>query len=159
MRALIFLLLFAAYPQLAAAQRPERQAAPMASDPVMEARLQKLAEELRCLVCQNESLAGSRAELAVDLRNQIRAQMEAGASDRQIIDYLVQRYGDFILYRPPVKSTTAALWVGPFILLVGAGALLVIRLRRRKRELGAPGLAESDYARAEQLLSSQEPPR
>ncbi len=91
-------------------------------DPQTEQRIRELSEKLRCLVCQNQTLADSNAELAADLRQQLREQVAAGRSDEQILDYLVQRYGDFVLYEPPFKSTTALLWIGPFILLVAAAA-------------------------------------
>ena len=96
------------------------EAAPAADDPVLEKRVYKLAEELRCLVCQNQTIADSHAELAIDLKNQIREKMKAGMSDEQITQYMVARYGDFVLYRPPVKATTLPLWFGPFVVLVAA---------------------------------------
>ena len=89
------------------------EAVPVGEDPVIEQRMVKLAEDLRCLVCQNESLAGSHAELAEDLRREIRAQMKAGKNDKEVIDYLTERYGDFVLYRPPFKPVTYLLWLGP----------------------------------------------
>jgi len=110
-----------------------REAPPLAKDPAVEARVMHLASVLRCLVCQNQTLADSNAELAVDLRNQLRAQIKAGRSDAQIIDYLVARYGDFVLYRPPVKTTTVLLWAGPFVLLVAGLLGLALTLRRRAR--------------------------
>jgi cytochrome c-type biogenesis protein CcmH len=93
------------------------EAAPAAPDPALEQRVMDLAGELRCLVCQNQTLADSNADLAVDLRGQIREQLKAGATERQVVDFLVARYGDFVLYRPPFKATTVALWTGPFVLL------------------------------------------
>src|ERR671925_204805 len=101
-----------------------KEAQPDAADPELEKRVLKLSQELRCLVCQNETLADSRADLAEDLRRQIREQMKAGKSDKEIIGFLTERYGDFVLYKPPVKSTTYLLWFGPFVLLLmGLGAL------------------------------------
>ncbi len=132
-----------------------REAAPLAEDPVVEQRLNKLAEELRCLVCQNESLAGSRADLANDLRREIRDLIKAGKSDKEIIDYLVQRYGDFVLYRPPVKSTTYLLWGGPFLLLVGGGLALILYLRRRGTRVRETPLSEEQHTRAARLLEEQ----
>lgn len=129
-----------------------REAEPLAEDPVVEQRLNKLAEELRCLVCQNESLAGSRAELANDLRREIRDLIKAGKSDKEIIDYLVQRYGDFVLYRPPVKSTTYLLWGGPFLLLAGGAATLILYLRRRGSRVKDVPLSADQQARAASLL-------
>jgi cytochrome c-type biogenesis protein CcmH len=103
-------------------------------DAKVEKRLKDLAEELRCLVCQNQTIADSNAPLALDLRNQIRGQIAAGRSDEQIRGYMVDRYGDFVLYRPPFKATTAILWIGPFALLaLGAGIAFVIARRRRPR--------------------------
>jgi cytochrome c-type biogenesis protein CcmH len=133
-----------------------KEAAPARDDPVLEQRLMRLAKELRCLVCQNESLADSHADLAADLRNQIREQMKAGRSDEQIKAWLTQRYGDFVLYRTPVKATTAVLWFGPFaLLLAGLGGLLFY-LRRRRARLGLPGLTPEDHARARSLLQEAE---
>ncbi|NDE73351.1 MAG: cytochrome c-type biogenesis protein CcmH, partial [Betaproteobacteria bacterium] len=90
------------------------EAKPMASDPALEARVMVIAEELRCLVCQNETIAASHADLAVDLRGQIRQKLSQGQSSQQILDFMVARYGDFVLYRPPLKASTVLLWVGPF---------------------------------------------
>jgi cytochrome c-type biogenesis protein CcmH len=129
------------------------EAAPAAGgDPAIEARAVALETELRCLVCQNQTLADSNAPLAVDLRNQIRERMQAGASDRDILDYMVARYGDFILYRPPLKATTILLWGGPILLaLVGLWALFR-RLARRQGERPAD-LTEDERARARALLA------
>jgi cytochrome c-type biogenesis protein CcmH len=104
-----------------------------AADPVLEARVMKIAAELRCLVCQNQTIADSHADLAIDLRNQVREMLKKGQTQDQIIDYMTARYGDFVLYRPPVKSTTALLWFGPAVLLVGGLAVLITVLRRRSR--------------------------
>jgi len=108
-------------------------------DPAVEARLKPLAEELRCLVCQNQTLADSNAPLEQDLRNEIRELIARGQSDDQIREYLVQRYGDFVLYRPPLKENTLLLWLGPFALLV-AGALVFFRIvgARARRAEAAP---------------------
>lgn len=110
------------------------QARPAADDPVLEERVLNLSRELRCLVCQNETLADSRAELAVDLRNQVREQMKAGKSDEEIIAFLTARYGDFVLYRPRVRPVTYVLWFGPFILLL-AGLVLLFKYVKRRRDL------------------------
>src|SRR5690242_19774992 len=110
------------------------EAAPAAADPALEERMMALASQLRCLVCQNETLADSQAPLAVDLRNQIREKMRQGASERDVVDYLVARYGDFVLFRPPLKPTTFLLWTGPLLLLVGGMAALLLRLARRRAE-------------------------
>jgi cytochrome c-type biogenesis protein CcmH len=110
-----------------------KEAAPVAADPELEARTLALTGELRCLVCQNQTIADSHAELAVDLRNQVREMLRRGDSEKQIIAYMTARYGDFVLYRPPVKSTTMLLWFGPPLLLAGGLAALVLVLRRRSR--------------------------
>lgn len=106
---------------------------PLADDPALEAEVMRIAADLRCLVCQNETIAASHADLAVDLRAQVRKQLREGRSADQIRDYMVQRYGDFVLYRPPVRGTTALLWFGPAVLLVGGVLVLVLVLRRRSR--------------------------
>ncbi|HEY6133558.1 MAG TPA: cytochrome c-type biogenesis protein [Rubrivivax sp.] len=110
-----------------------KEAAPAAADPVLEARVMAIAAELRCLVCQNQTIADSHADLAVDLRKQVREMLQKGQTQAQILDYMTARYGDFVLYRPPVKSTTALLWFGPAVLLVGALAVFITVLRRRSR--------------------------
>ncbi len=110
-----------------------KEAAPAAADPVLEARMLAVAAELRCLVCQNQTIADSHADLAVDLRNQVREMLRKGQSEREIIDYMTARYGDFVLYRPPVKATTALLWYGPGLLMAGGLAGLWLVLRRRSR--------------------------
>jgi cytochrome c-type biogenesis protein CcmH len=111
---------------------PAAEALPMADDAVLEARVDGLAAQLRCLVCQNQSLADSHAGLAIDLKNQVREQLRAGRDETQVIDYMTQRYGDFVLYKPPWKATTALLWAGP-ALLVLLGALLAWRTLARAR--------------------------
>jgi cytochrome c-type biogenesis protein CcmH len=110
-----------------------KEAAPASADPVLEARMMVIATELRCLVCQNQTIADSHADLAVDLRRQVREMLQRGDSNQQILDYMTARYGDFVLYRPPVKATTALLWYGPALLLVGGLAVLVLVMRRRAR--------------------------
>jgi cytochrome c-type biogenesis protein CcmH len=108
-------------------------------DAKVEARLKEVAEELRCLVCQNQTIADSEAPLAVDLRNEMRAQIAQGWTDEQIRRYMVERYGDFVLYRPPLKATTVLLWIGPFaLLLVGAAILVFIARSRRRAAAGVP---------------------
>ena len=117
--------------------------------PDLDRRVADLANELRCLVCQNQTLADSNAPLAVDLRNHIREQLAAGKSERDVIDFMVARYGDFVLYRPPFKATTAALWLGPFVLLA-LGAWLFLRIVRRRPEEQL--LSQADRERAAKLL-------
>lgn len=131
-----------------------REAADAAADPVAEARLMKLASELRCLVCQNQTIADSNADLAVDLRNEIREKIEAGMSDAQIKDFMVARYGDFVLYRPPLKNTTLVLWVGPFLLLAVGGGMLFYTLRQRRQRAAEPELSGDEQALAASLLQT-----
>lgn len=129
-----------------------KEAAPMAADVEVEKRMVAISEELRCLVCQNESLSGSHAELAQDLRREIRSMIAAGKTDKEILDFMVDRYGDFVRYRPPMKPTTWLLWGGPFLLLGGGVAALIVFLRRRARESAAPALSDEERRRAEALL-------
>ena len=128
------------------------EAAPAAQDPALEQRVMRLTAELRCLVCQNQSLADSHADLAIDLKNQVRSQMKAGKSDSEIRDYMVARYGDFVLYRPPLKSNTVLLWAGPFVLLAAGALGLGFYLRRRRTRLTESELTPEQRARADTLL-------
>lgn len=147
MRKLFFTLMLA-FSAIAAQARE----APLAADnPELEKRVMELSDELRCLVCQNQTLADSNAELAIDLKNQVREKLASGMSNQDVIDYMVERYGDFVLYRPPVKGITWLLWFGPFLLLVGGVAVLVIKLKRRQPADKA--LPESDMQRAAALLT------
>jgi cytochrome c-type biogenesis protein CcmH len=129
------------------------EAKDLAEDPVLEQRMVNLAQNLRCLVCQNESLASSRADLAKDLRQEVREQMKKGMTDQQIIDYLVSRYGDFVLFDPPVKSYTLLLWYGPFALLLLGFVGLVLQLRRRKKTVPDNQLSVEEAQRAAALLN------
>jgi cytochrome c-type biogenesis protein CcmH len=129
------------------------EARPLADNPQIEARLKTLAVELRCLVCQNQTLADSHAPLAEDLRREVREMIAKGMSDREIIDFLVQRYGDFVLYRPPWKASTTLLWLGPFLLLIAGATGLVFALRRRQKKLADVTLSEEEHNRVAQLLS------
>jgi cytochrome c-type biogenesis protein CcmH len=109
------------------------EAAPASADPALEARVMAISSELRCLVCQNQTIADSNAELAVDLRTQVREMLQAGKTNAQITDYMTARYGDFVLYRPPFNALTALLWIGPgAMVLLGLGALFLV-LRRRSQ--------------------------
>ena len=129
------------------------EAKDLAEDPVLEKRMIGLAENLRCLVCQNESLASSHSDLANDLRREVREQMRKGLSDKEIIDYLVSKYGDFVLFDPPMKKATLILWYGPFaLLLIGAG-VLVYQLRKRKKQIKEADLSAADAQRAAALLN------
>jgi cytochrome c-type biogenesis protein CcmH len=133
------------------------EAAALADDPVVEQRLVTIAEELRCLVCQNESLAGSRAELAMDLRREVRTLIKAGKSDADIKDYLVTRYGDFVLYRPPMKPVTWLLWFGPLLLLIGAIWMLISMIRQNQNQKNTPQLDAAQRAKAQALLQETGP--
>ena len=121
----VVILLWHAVPLRAA------EAQPAAADPALEARVMAVAAELRCLVCQNQTIADSNADLAVDLRRQVRDMLSQGKSEREVIEYMTARYGDFVRYRPPIKTTTALLWFGPAALLVGGLLVLIIVLRKR----------------------------
>ena len=134
------------------------EAAPAAPDPQLEARVKLLAEELRCLVCQNQTIADSNAPLAVDLRDQVREKVKQGESDQEIIDYVVARYGDFVRYRPPLKTSTVLLWFGPVLLFLGALVVLFRKLRTGRRESAAP-LSEAEHARAAALLRESDTAR
>ena len=124
--------------------------------PEMEKRMVLLSEKLRCLVCQNESLASSHADLAEDLRREVRELMQKGMSDQEIMDYLVARYGDFVLYDPPVKSHTMLLWFGPFALLLVAGLGLVVQLRKRRETVPEAELTPEAHQRAAALLKEED---
>jgi cytochrome c-type biogenesis protein CcmH len=128
----------------------------MAEDPVVEQRMIAISEELRCLVCQNESLAGSRADLAMDLRRELRTLVKANKSDAEIMEYMVSRYGDFVRYRPPVKPLTWMLWFGPFLLLIGALFFLVRMVRRQQTGSAAPVLDAAQRQKAQALLKDTE---
>jgi cytochrome c-type biogenesis protein CcmH len=129
-----------------------KDAAPLAEDPAVEQRLVAISEEMRCLVCQNESLSASRSELAQDLRRELRTMIKQGKSDAEIREFMVSRYGDFVLYRPRVSPTTWLLWAGPFLLMIVAVAVLFTYLRRRNRAVVEAQLSEDETRRAEALL-------
>lgn len=147
----IFILLLSLSPLFSyAVEAPD-----MAKDPVIEKRMVGLAENLRCLVCQNESLASSHAELAEDLRREVRELIKKGMSDQEIKDYLVARYGDFVLYEPPVKSFTLLLWIGPFALLLAGMGVLVFQMRIRRKSITETALSPEAQARAAALLNDE----
>lgn len=149
-RLILFLLIAASLPGIGIA----KEAQPISDDPALEERVMNLSRELRCLVCQNETLADSRADLAEDLRNQIREQMKAGKSDKEIVAYLTQRYGKFILYNPPIDPTTYLLWFGPFVLLL-AGLFVLFRfLKQRHALINDQPLSTDERQRAENLLNA-----
>jgi cytochrome c-type biogenesis protein CcmH len=148
-RSVLLLLLIAFLPQAFAGE-----AVPVAEDAVLEKRVMEVSGELRCLVCQNQTIADSHADLAIDLRNQVREKLRAGMSEQEIVDFMVTRYGDFVLYRPQVKSATWILWFGPFVLLVLAMGVLIFKLKSRKRMAeAASGLSVDEHARAASLFS------
>lgn len=130
----------------------ERLAEPTSPNPALEARVMAIAEELRCLVCQNETIAASHAALAVDLRKQIRVQLGQGRTHDQVLDFMVARYGDFVLYRPPLKASTVLLWAGPFALLLAAGGVLVRNISRRRSSGATAALGDEEAQRARLLL-------
>jgi len=152
-RLIAILLLLSAAPWAHA-----KEAAPAAADPALEQRVMTLAAELRCLVCQNQTLADSNAPLAEDLRNQVREKMRRGASDSEIVDYMVARYGDFVLYRPPLKLSTVLLWFGP-LLLLAAGFLVLLRRVLRRRPSQDLEMTASERTRAAALLAGNEAER
>ena len=149
MRNILILLMFLSLPVYGG------EAQDMAKDPVLEKRMVVLAEELRCLVCQNESLASSHADLAEDLRREVRELMQKGMSDQEIKDYLVARYGDFVLYEPPMKSYTLFLWLGPFALLMSGLGVLVYQLRKRRQTVAETTLSPEAQQRAANLLNDE----
>ena len=144
---------------LSALQVQAKEAVPLAQDETTEKRLVDISAELRCLVCQNESLSASHAELANDLRREIRTLIKDGKSDSEIMDFMVSRYGDFVRYRPPLKGATLLLWFGPLLLLIaGIGGLFVF-LRRRTRAIEDAPLSAAEQRRAETLLNQQKEPK
>ena len=153
--ALALLLLMAALCSATAALGAE--AVPTAQDPVAQSRAVKLSEQLRCLVCQNQTIAESNADLALDLRQQIREQIAAGKNDAEIIQYMVNRYGDFVLYKPPFKTITLLLWLGPALLLVIGMFVLVRVLRARNAAVEPTELSPEERERAARLLAGDAP--
>ena len=131
------------------------EARDLAKDPVVEKRMVSLAENLRCLVCQNESLASSHAELAEDLRREVRELIKKGMTDQEIKDYLVARYGDFVLYEPPLKNSTLLLWLGPFVLLLAGMGILFLQLSKRRKTVSESILSADDKVRVASLLNGQ----
>lgn len=150
MNTLVLSLLLAVAPLLVNAEEAPRPA----PDPILEKRVLAIAEELRCLVCQNQTIADSDAALAVDLRKQVREKLAQGMSDRDVTNFMVERYGDFVLYRPPVKTTTWLLWFGPFLLLAGGLIVLGITLKRRAHTEPTEALSETEKRRVATLLGT-----
>ena len=147
---LVLSFLLAVTPLLVNAEEAPRPS----PDPILEKRVLAIAEELRCLVCQNQTIADSDAALAVDLRQQVREKLAQGMSDRDVSAFMVERYGDFVLYRPPVKTTTLLLWFGPFLLLAGGLIVLGRNLKRRARTEPAAALSEAEKRRVATLLGA-----
>jgi cytochrome c-type biogenesis protein CcmH len=145
----LFLVLLLALSALAATAK---EAPPASADPALEKRVMELSQELRCLVCQNQTLADSHAELAIDLKNQVREKLASGMSNQAVIDYMVERYGDFVLYRPPVKGITWVLWFGPFLLLAVGLGVLFSKLSKRRDPSAADAVSREDMQRAAALL-------
>ena len=129
-----------------------QEAQPLQTNSAVEAQVQRLSEELRCLVCQNQTLADSHAGLAEDLKQEIRDMANKGMTDQAIIDYLVARYGDFVRYRPALNSTTLILWLGPFVLLLAGGIGLIFMLRRRQKISTDQPLSNDEARRVKELL-------
>lgn len=134
-----------------------KQATPMAKDPVLEEKVKAVSSELRCLVCQNQTIADSDAALAVDLKNQVREMLSTGKTEAQVVDYMVERYGDFVRYRPPVNPATMLLWFGPALFLVLGGMLLFISLKRRSKKIvSSPALSDEESKQVNKLLHAEE---
>ena len=153
---LVAALLIAAAGMTGARAQVQSDGPPLGEDPALEKRVNEIGLELRCLVCQNQTVSDSHAGLAIDLKNQIREQLKAGKSEQQIMDFMVERYGDFVLYRPPMKATTVLLWAGPFVLLaLAAGGAVAMVRRRRADNAKAPQLTEAQRHKAAQLLQDE----
>ena len=157
MRSLMCRLLLAASLGLTVLGAHAREAEPVVADPALESRVLKLSEKLRCLVCQNQSIAESNADLALDLRDQVREQLSAGKSEDDVVDYMVARYGDFVLYEPPMKLSTILLWAGPATLAVLGIVFLLLRLARRNKAESVH-LDAKQRARAQALLKGDGAP-
>lgn len=149
--AIVFAIIWSSNPTRGQTPPKTEPAPPTVRDATLEKRVLLIAEELRCLVCQNQTIADSNADLAIDLRKQIREQVGAGRSDGEIMEFMVQRYGDFVRYRPPVRFSTAMLWFGPLLLLV-AGAAVIFRVAQGRRRMTARKLTEAEERRAQGLL-------
>lgn len=145
--------LFAASLLICSLNAVAQDARPLQDNAAVEVQVQRLSSQLRCLVCQNQTLADSHAELAQDLVQEIREMAAKGMSDQEIIDYLVARYGDFVRYRPPLKASTVLLWLGPFALLLIGGFGLFLQLRRRQTMAGDAPLTEEEVRKVRELLN------
>jgi len=125
-------------------------------DPAIEARVNKIAEDLRCLTCMGQSIADSHSDFSTDMRREIRDMLTKGKSDQDVMDFMVQRYGDFVLYKPPVKTSTWLLWGGPFVLLIVALAVLLAKLRKRDKQIPAAELTSQEHDAAAKLLAGED---
>lgn len=150
-KATILLVILVAFATTAFA----KEAAPLAADPELEKKVNAIASELRCLVCQNQTIADSHADLAIDLKDQVREMVRQGKTRDDVVDYMVQRYGDFVRYRPPVKPTTYLLWAGPFLLLLGGLLILVVNLKKRRAVVTDAPLSEQEHQKLESILHSE----
>ncbi len=131
------------------------EAQPLAADPELEKRVEAVSSELRCLVCQNQTIADSHAELAIDLKNQVREMLRSGKSNDDVVNYMVDRYGDFVRYKPPMKPTTYFLWFGPGILIIVGLFVLMVTLRKRKARIDeSPQMSQDDLKKVDELLHS-----
>ena len=146
---IIFLFLFLIVPSIGWS----KEAVPVAEDPEVEKRMLALTMDLRCLVCQNETIADSRADFSNDIRREIREQIKANKTDQEIVQFLVDRYGDFVLYNPPMKATTILLWFGPAVLFIIGFGSLIVYLRRRREQITEVTLSEAQLKKAEALLN------
>ena len=156
-RSVLFILALSSLGLLAVnAHAQSNIAQPLAKDPALEARVMDIAKDLRCLVCQNETIAGSHADLAIDLRNQIQDQLEAGKSKNEIMQYMVDRYGDFILFKPPVKSSTLVLWLGPFLLLLLGMWTLWSFIKKQSKTKKVTVFSDQDLSQARAMLESKD---
>jgi len=152
----LYISILLALPQVGWSQETYKEAIPVAEDPEIEKRMLTLTEGLRCLVCQNESIADSRAEFSNDIRRIIREQIKANKTDAEIIDFLVERYGDFVLYNPPMKPTTVLLWFGPLIMFLIGTLILVKYLKGRRVQIEDVNLSETDQRKIAALLDEKE---
>ncbi len=152
----VCLVIFLLLPVSGWSQETYKEAIPVAEDPEVERRMLVLTEDLRCLVCQNESIADSRAEFSNDIRRIIREQIKANKTDAEIIDFLVERYGDFVLYNPPMKATTVLLWFGPLIMFLIGFFVLIRYLKGRRVQIAEVNLTDADQKKITALLNAKE---
>jgi len=157
MRKIISVVLLIYVWQVSCLAQAPSTAQPLNTNPALEAQVNTISNELRCLVCQNQTIADSNADLAIDLKNQIRTQLTQGRTQAEILDYMVQRYGDFVLYKPPLKASTWFLWLGPFVILLLAFFFLWRQIQVRKKLLSEQQFSQAELARATALLNNGAP--